>query len=340
MQARYILVLTTIIIAILIIIVLLNRNEEESIKIFHAGSLSIPFDDLAKEFEKEYRIKVYREAAGSVSTIKKITNLRKHADIVASADYTLIEDMMEPDYSDYCIQFATNSIVIAYTDESRYNKEINRDNWYEILGRNGVRFGFSDPNKDPCGYRTMMVLQLASIYYHNEMIFDDLIEKNTPIKNNYTNNSYIVYIPDSSSLISNEKIMIRPMEIDLMAALESNEIDYLFIYESVARQHAVSGVRYITLGDAIDLSNPERLDDYNKVTIEMIDGREITAKPIVYGITIPKNAEHKDYAVKFIELLLGEKGREILIKNGQKPLQPAICDHKDLLPDSIKPYVK
>ena len=339
MQAKFIVVFTTII-AILIIIVVLNRSEEKSIKIFHAGSLSIPFDDLAKEFEKEYGIKVYKEAAGSVSTIKKITNLGKYADIVASADYTLIEKMMEPDYSDYCIQFATNSLVIAYTNESRYHNEINGNNWYEILGRDGVRFGFSDPNKDPCGYRTMMVLQLASIYYHNETIFYNLVEKNTPIKNNYTNNSYTVYIPDSSSLTSNEKIMIRPMEVDLMAALESNEIDYLFIYESVAKQHAISGVRYLTLEDAIDLSNPDRVDDYNKVTIEMSDGRNITAKPIVYGVTIPKNAEHKDYAVKFIELLLGEKGREILIKNGQKPLQPAVCDHKDLLPDSIKPYVK
>ena len=101
MQAKFIAVLTTIIITALIIIVLFNRNEGDSIKIFHAGSLSIPFDDLAKEFEKEYGIKAYREAAGSVSTIKKVTNLGKYADIVASADYTLIEKMMEPDYSDY-----------------------------------------------------------------------------------------------------------------------------------------------------------------------------------------------------------------------------------------------
>ncbi|MCD6330760.1 MAG: tungstate ABC transporter substrate-binding protein WtpA, partial [Thermoplasmata archaeon] len=70
-----------------------NQNKEELI-IFHAGSLTKPFDELERELEKRNNIDVKREVAGSVATIRKITELGKKADIVASADYTLIEDMM------------------------------------------------------------------------------------------------------------------------------------------------------------------------------------------------------------------------------------------------------
>ena len=40
-------------------------------------------------------------------------------------------------------------------------------------------------------------------------------------------------------------------------------------------------------------------------------------KSIVYGLTIPKCAEDRDLAIKFINLLLSDVGREIFEKNGQ-----------------------
>jgi len=334
-------IIAIIIIALfLIAIFTINQNEKTRvIIIFHAGSLSIPFDELSKEFEKKYGIEARREAAGSIATIKKVTELGKRADIVASADHILIEKMMEPKYAKYCIQFATNRIVIAYTEKSKYSYEINESNWYKIMERRGVRFGFSDPNKDPCGYRAMMVIQLASLYY-NDSIFENLIEKNTPIRKEKQGENYTIIVPDSSNLASNYKIMIRPMEIDLMAALETNEIDYLFIYKSVAMQHASSGVKYIELPSYMDLSSPEMMNYYRKVSVKLADGREIKAAPIIYGITIPENAEHEKYAIEFLKFLLSPDGQQILKENGLTPLNPAICDHKDLLPESIKQYVE
>ena len=35
----------------------------------------------------------------------------------------------------------------------------------DILARKDVVWGHSDPNLDPCGYRSLMVLQLAEKYY-------------------------------------------------------------------------------------------------------------------------------------------------------------------------------
>jgi len=324
---------------IAILILIFPHGEKESILILHAGSLSIPFSHLADKFEEEYGIVARREAAGSVATIKKVTELGKRADVVASADYSLIENMMEgSNTADYCIQFAANSMTIAYTNKSLYHDEINSSNWYEILEKKNVRFGFSDPNKDPCGYRAIMSVKLADIYY-NRSIFHELIERNTPIKGEENNGSYIIYVPDSIDLSSNKKVMMRDMEVNLIASLEAGEIDYLFIYRSVAIQHAPSGVKFINLPPQIDLSQNKFADLYKKVSVRFHDGRSMEAKPIVYGITIPKNAPHPDAAIKFLKMLLGEEGKKILEESGQIPISPK-CDNKDLLPPALKPYVE
>jgi molybdate/tungstate transport system substrate-binding protein len=56
--------------------------------IFHAGSLSMPFKEIAAEFNKLYpNVNVLMEAAGSVTSARKITDLDRPCDILASADY-------------------------------------------------------------------------------------------------------------------------------------------------------------------------------------------------------------------------------------------------------------
>jgi len=55
------------------------------LKVFHAGSLGEPFQELETEFEAQHPgVDVQREAAGSAQSIKKITELGKKADVLAS----------------------------------------------------------------------------------------------------------------------------------------------------------------------------------------------------------------------------------------------------------------
>ncbi len=327
----------------IVIAISIHYERKETLLVLHAGSLATPFGELEKEFEKTYGIDVRREAAGSKATIRKVTELGKKADVVASADYTLIEDMMissAPKYANFCIQFAKNKMVIAYTNKSAYKDEINESNWYKILARKNVRFGFSNPNDDPCGYRTLMVVQLAEIYYGNDTIFDELIEKNTAITAMQENGSYIIHVPSSAELgINVAKIAMRSAEIDLMASLETGDIDYLFIYRSGAYQHRYSGVNFIELPEGIDLSSSEFADFYSKIKVSFASGDTIEAKPIVYGITIPVNAKNEEMAIKFISLLLNETGQEIFERNGQIPITPAICDNITALPPELRKYV-
>jgi len=45
-------------------------------------------------------------------------------------------------------------------------------------------------------------------------------------------------------------------------------------------------------------------------------------KPIVYGVTIPKNAPNPDLALEFVKFLLGPEGQAIMAEQGQPPIVP------------------
>ncbi len=153
------------------------------LKVFHAGSLSVPFAKMEQEFERKYPyIDVRREISGSVKAIRKITEIHKPCDVIAVADYSLIPQMLFGKYTDYVKLFARNELVLCYTSRSLYSKKINKNNWYIILNKEKVKWGFSNPNDDPCGYRTVLSLGLASIYYKNKGILNNLLTKNTNIK--------------------------------------------------------------------------------------------------------------------------------------------------------------
>ncbi|KAF5411431.1 MAG: putative solute-binding protein [Candidatus Methanocomedens sp.] len=313
-----------------------NETDEDAIlKIFHAGSLSVPMAELEEKFETLHpNVDVQREPAGSRACIKKITELDKQSDILASADYTLIPTMMMPEYTDWYLAFAKNQIVIAYTDDSKYSSEVDQDNWFEILRRPDVTFGFSNPNDDPCGYRSVMVTQLSEAHYNDESIFDDLMGDNTAIEMTLDNGTYTAVMPDSEYIEPNtKKIMMRSMEVELSSALETGEIDYFYIYRSVAVQH---GFNFVELPPQIDLSSVDYADEYNTVRVKTANGNIVIGTPIVYGITIPDNAMQPELGVEFIKLLLSTEGQNVFIDNGQPPIVPAVTNDAEKVPAELR----
>jgi molybdate/tungstate transport system substrate-binding protein len=312
-----------------------GSDDEVILKIFHAGSLSVPMSELEEKFETLHpNVDVQREPAGSSASIKKITELNKQADILASADYTLIPTMMMPEYTNWYLAFAKNQIVIAYTDDSKYSSEIDQDNWYEILRRPDVTFGFSNPNDDPCGYRSVMVTQLSEAYYENENIFDDLMGNNTAIAMTLENGTYTAVIPASEYIEPDtKKIMMRSMEVELSSALETGEIDYFYIYRSVAVQH---GFKFVELPQQIDLSSVDYADEYNKVRVQTANGNIVVGTPIVYGITIPNNAMQQELGIEFVKLLLSIDGQNVFIDNGQPPIVPAVTNDAENVPAELR----
>nr|HID13330.1 tungstate ABC transporter substrate-binding protein WtpA [Anaerolineae bacterium] len=291
---------------------------EGKLIIFHAGSLTVPVKALVEAFRAQYPDVTFEtEAAGSRETARKISELGREADIMMSADYTVIDNLLIPDFADWNIQFARNAMVVAYTDRSQYADEINADNWYEILTRDGVIYGRSDPNADPCGYRTLLVWQLAEVYYDVPGLYQTLREHSPPEN-------------------------VRPKETDLIALLQSGDMDYAFEYRSIAVQH---GLRFVELPDEINLSRVEFADFYSQATVE-VSGKEpgttITqvGRPIVYGVTIPRNAPNPELAVEFVKFLIGPEGQAIMEQMGQPPIVPPVAGDKDALPAELRSLVE
>ncbi|MHC4855628.1 MAG: tungstate ABC transporter substrate-binding protein WtpA [Planctomycetota bacterium] len=291
-------------------------SESKELIIFHAGSLSVPFRKISREFNKLYPdIHIKAEAAGSRSCARKICDLKRQCDVMASADYNVVSSLLMPEYADYNICFAMNEMVIACTDRSNYNEQINAENWNEILLQDDVAFGRSDPNLDPCGYRTLILFQLAEKYYEVSGLAEQLRQKTD---------------------------CVRPKETDLLGLLEAGEIDYLFIYRSVAAQH---GLNTILLPDQINLKNEAFASFYKTATVKLSGkepGRFITrcGESMIYSVTIPKTAANAESAELWVAFLLSERGRTIMAQYGQPCLVPAEVTHYEELPNILKQYCR
>jgi molybdate/tungstate transport system substrate-binding protein len=291
-------------------------KEEEKLIIFHAGSLSVPFSRIASRFEEENPgVEVQLEAAGSRRCARKISELGRECDVIASADYEVINQLLMPEFADWNIRFASNEMVIAYMKGSRGAQELTERNWYRVLRREDVSFGRSDPDADPCGYRTVLTIKLAGWYYEEDRLAETLLQKDTEF--------------------------IRSKETDLLGLLEAGALDFIFIYRSVARQH---GLGILTLPDHINLKNPEFADYYGSVSVR-ISGKkpgefmERAGAPMVYGVTVPKNAPSPELAVRFVEFLLEEeKGLRIMEENGQPPIVPAPTATYGAVPEELKRF--
>jgi len=284
--------------------------------IFHAGSLAVPFDEIAKAFMREHpKVKVIREAAGSRTCARKIADLGRPCDVMASADYTVIDTLLIPNYASWDIKFASNEMVIAYNAASQLSDRINRENWFEILLDKRARFGRSNPNSDPCGYRSVMTMKLAEKFYNKPGLAKELLMKDLRF--------------------------MRPKETDLLALLESHVIDYVFIYRSVAKQH---GLKHVLLPDEINLKQASLAGRYSTVSVSVSGkrpGETITKRgaPMVYGVTIPKTARNPEAALAFVEFLLErDKGMAIMEKNGQPSVVPSPTATYNKLPAQLRRF--
>ena len=295
-----------------------ERKVNNKLVIFHAGSLSVPFKNIIREFNKEYpEAEILCESAGSRTCARKISELKRDCDVMASADYKVIDNLLVPEHADWNIKFATNEMTIVFHEGSRKSQEINSSNWHEILLDKNVAFGRSEPNADPCGYRAVLTMQLVEKHYKQDGM--------------------------AAKLMAKDVRFVRPKETDLLALLEAKEIDYIFLYRSVAQQH---GLKFIILPDEVNLKKAELADWYKTATTKLTGkkpGEFITIKgaPMVYGITIPKNAPNPELASKFVKFLLTEdKGMAVMKKEGQPSAIPSPTATYNKIPVELKEFAK
>ena len=158
--------------------------------VYHAGSLNAMFDQQAAAFLKATGIRMTHRGMGAVEAARRATVGKEPCDVYAGADYVIIDAWLKPTYADYTIAFGQSAMVLTYTTASKNTASIADPagpsfappgsvpnaaaTWYTYVTQPGVRIGGSDPSLDPGGYRALMVLKLAGLFYGPPTLSDDL----------------------------------------------------------------------------------------------------------------------------------------------------------------------
>jgi len=272
----------------------------DSMTIFHAGSLEPPFSSVESDFESEYGVDVAREAKGSVGSTKKITQQGRTASVLGVSDYRLIRDRMVPEFADWYAIFQSNAMTIHYTSDSTGAGDMAKDNWWNVLGRNGVEIGHSDPANDPGGYRAKMMLQLGTEEFDGGTLYDE---------------STYRAMADNAGVKTGT-------ETKLTGQLQSGKLDYALNYKSVG---TTADVQVQDLQPAVDLSKVTSTyaTHYQKATVET-SGGTFTGAPIAYGVTVPSNASAPGLGNRWVEYLLTSGGRTVQKNKGFVPVEPGV----------------
>lgn len=275
-------------------------DRRQVIHVATADALAVSLGQMVEVFERENPdVEVKLIVEGSVMLLRM--HLLHPADVVALADYRLIEEVLRPDDADWLAKFASTEIVVARTQASRFAEEITTDNWPEILLRPEVLVGHPDPATDSCGYYTRLAWKLAG--QHHTGRFPNLFEK---------------LVAKSSAKYQ------RPDALSVMALLEARAIDYAFVYRCHAVDHHLP---YARLSDEANLGRPSLADTYARASVDVPDfkGKVVSmpGHPIFFGITISKRSRKREFAERFVRFVLSPRGQEMLRHSDIVPLVPA-----------------
>jgi molybdate/tungstate transport system substrate-binding protein len=299
-----------------------GSEKKTTLQVWGADALAASFREMKAEFEKLHPdVNVALNTHGSVLITRLLPD--KDADVVALADYRLVQKVLYPEIAGWVAKFVSNEIVLAGHASSGRRAEITSDNWYDILLKPDIQFGIANPTQDPCGYWSRLVWHLAEKHYfaskgQQRPLVQQLVEK-CPEKN---------IALDANRLISDLLVPAR--------------VDYAFVYKT----HAVDyKLPYTPLPKEINLSDPEHAADYAMAEISVPDyrgGREtIRGTYIAFGLTIPKKVRHPELAQEFVRFMLSPKGIAILKRSGFNAIAPARvpkwCAAPAFLGDLAKP---
>jgi len=276
------------------------QSEVSRIVVFNAGALALPLRQALDSFTTRNNLTANQENAGSVESVRKVTDLGRNPDVIAVADTALFGAMLGGRLAGPIAVLGGTRLVLAFTERSKFAREVNSKNWIDVTTRPGVQVGRSDPALDPAGYRALMAMQLAERFYHKPGL-EARLKNAAPPAN------------------------MRPKSADLTALLQTGNLDYAWAYESVAKS---LGLRYVALPPEVDLGDPSLGAVYAKASVQIGTvatsaqgggaGRPLVmhGAPIVFGAAMLKGSPNPSAGRGFITYLISPEGRAILAANG------------------------
>ena len=139
----------------------------ESVSVLSAGSLAVVLEDhVGRAFQQETGLEFRGEYYGTNAAIRMVEDGHKHPDVVISADDVLLRDRLYEAHTDWDVEFASNSVGLAYNPDTEFGRRLDDEPWYEIAAdAEAGELAISDPDLDPLGYRAMVAFELAEAEY-------------------------------------------------------------------------------------------------------------------------------------------------------------------------------
>jgi len=249
-----------------------------SVRVLSAGSLARTFDDhVGPAFERETDIAVRGEYYGTNAVMRMVEDRTKHPDVVVSADATLLRDRLYGEFTDWDVEFATNSLGIGYDDATTFGRRLDAGvPWYEAAREtDDGDIAIADPDLDPLGYRAVQAFELAAREHDLDGFRAEMLSS----------------------------VYEEPEEPQMMASVETGSRMGAVVYHNMAVDH---GMPFAGFPDEYDFSNPDLADHYATVTYTTDDGYTATGRPIVYNATVKDDADHPTAGRRLVQFLADE----------------------------------
>ncbi|ELY48801.1 extracellular solute-binding protein [Natronorubrum bangense] len=248
-----------------------------SVRVLSAGSLAQTFEShIGPAFEDETGISVHGEYYGANAVMRMVEDRTKQPDVIVSADSTLLRDRLYGEFTDWDVEFATNSLGIGYNPETAFGQDLEDGiPWYELaLESDDGDLSIGDPDLDPLGYRAVQAFELAEAEHGLEGLQDELLER----------------------------VYEEPEEPQMMAGVESGSRAASVVYHNMAVDHEMP---FLEFPDAYNFANPELEAHY--ATVEFTtdeEGYTAEGRPILYNATVNDEADDPDAGHQLVQFLI------------------------------------
>lgn len=252
-------------------------TDTGGVSVLSAGSLARTFEDhVGPAFETETGTAVHGEYYGTNAVVRMVEDRTKHPDVVVSADATLLRDRLYGAFTDWDVEFASNSLGAGYNEETTFGQRLeDGEPWYEAaLATEAGDISIGDPDLDPLGYRAVQAFELAEREHGLEGFREAMVR--------------LVYE--------------EPEEPQMMAAVESGSRAAAIVYRNMAVDHDMA---FFEFPDAYNFADPELADHY--ATVEYTtdeEGYTAVGRPILYNATVLDEADNLDAGRRLVQFLV------------------------------------